>query len=209
MIARARPTSRTLSHTAPAAPICGHRLTPNWVWEFPKVSTHWDNGFSRWALDNWEVSGIASFISGQPMNVNLSTTNNENITGGGDGAQVILTGNPVLPKSKRTFDHYFNPNVFALPATGQIGTAWNGAAFYGPGVNNWDIAATKHFRFGERVDTQLRVETYNTFNHPQWSSVNNTALFDPSTGDQVNSALGRITADRGPRIMQLAVRLGF
>jgi hypothetical protein len=186
-----------------------NRLTPNWVWALPKVSTHWDNGFSRWALDNWDVSGIASFISGQPMNVNLSTTNNENITGGGDGAQVILIVNPVLPKSKRTFDHYFNPNAFALPAKGQIGTAWNGAAFYGPGVNNWDIAATKHFRFRERVDTQLRVETYNTFNHPQWSSVNNTALFDPTTGDQANSALGRITGDRGPRIMQLALRVGF
>jgi hypothetical protein len=143
------------------------------------------------------------------MNINLSTTNNENITGGGDGAQVILTGNAVLPKSKRSFDHYFNPNVFALPAKGQIGTAWNGAAFYGPGVNNWDIAATKHFRFTERVDTQLRVETYNTFNHPQWSSVNNTALFDPATGQQVNSVLGRITADRGPRIMQLALRVAF
>src|SRR5579872_4651661 len=186
-----------------------NRLTPYWVWELPKVSTHWNNGLSRWALDNWEVSGIASFISGQPMNVGLSTTNNENITGGGDGAEVILTGNPVLPKSQRTFDHYFNPNVFALPGKGEIGTAWNGAAFYGPGVNNWDIAAAKHFRFGERVDAQLRVETYNTFNHPQWSSVNNTALFDPSTGDQVNAALGRITADRGPRLMQLALRVGF
>jgi hypothetical protein len=186
-----------------------NRLTPFWVWELPKASTHWNNAFSRWALDSWEVSGIASFVSGQPMNVNLSTTNNENITGGGDGAQVILTGNPVLPKSQRTFDHYFNPNVFALPATGQIGTAWNGAAFYGPGVNDWDIVATKHFRFGERVETQLRVETYNTFNHPQWSGVNNTVLFDPSTGDQVNSALGMITADRGPRIMQLALRIGF
>jgi len=186
-----------------------NRLTPYWIWELPKASTHWNNGFSRWALDNWEVSGIASFISGQPANVNLSTTNNENITGGGDGAQVILTGNPVLPKSSRTFDHYFNPNVFALPATGQIGTAWNGAAFYGPGVNNWDIAVAKHFRFAERVDTQLRVEMYNTLNHPQWSTVNNTALFDPSTGNQVNSALGRITGDRGPRIMQLAMRIGF
>jgi len=186
-----------------------NRLTPNWVWALPKVSTHWNNALSRWALDNWEFSGIASFISGQPMNVNLTTTNNQNITGRGDGAQVILTGNPVMPRSKRSFDLYFNPNVFALPVKGQIGTAWNGAAFYGPGVNNWDIAATKHFRFAERVDTQLRVETYNTFNHPQWSSVNNTALFDPSTGEQVNSALGRITADRGPRIMQLALRVGF
>jgi hypothetical protein len=186
-----------------------NRLSPSWVWKLPKLSTHWDNWFSRWVLDNWETSGIASFFSGQPMNVNLSTTNHENITGGGDGAQVILTGNPVLPKGQRTFDRYFNPNVFAIPAKGKIGTAWNGAVFYGPGVNNWDIAATKHFLFKERVDAQLRIEMYNTFNHPQWSSVNNTALFDSSTGDQVNSALGRITGDRGPRLVQLALRLGF
>jgi hypothetical protein len=186
-----------------------NRLTPYWVWQLPRMSTHWNNGFNRWVLDNWEVSGIASFISGQPMNVNLSTTNNENITGGGDGAQVILTADPVLPKGKRTFEHYFNPNVFALPAKGEIGTAWNGAAFYGPGVNNWDIVAAKHLRFGERVDTQLRTEMYNAFNHPQWSSVNNTALFDPSTGDQVNTSLGVITGDRGPRIVQVALRIGF
>jgi hypothetical protein len=186
-----------------------NRLTPNWVWELPQTSTHWDNWFSRWTLDNWEVSGIASFISGEPMKVNLTTTNNENITGGGDGAQVILTGNAVLPKSKRTFNHYFNQNVFALPAVGQIGTSWNGAAFYGPGVNNWDIVATKNFRIKDRANVALRTETYNTFNHPQWSSVNNTAQFDPSTGDQVNSALGMITGDRGPRIMQLALRVNF
>jgi len=82
------------------------------------------------------------------------------------GTRVIVTANPVLPKSQRTFDHYFNPNVFALPAMGQIGTAWNGAVFYGPGVNNWDIALSKHFRVGDRVDAQLRTETYNTFNYP-------------------------------------------
>jgi len=186
-----------------------NRLTPNWVWELPKASTQWNNWFSRWVLDNWETSGIASFISGQPMNVTLSTTNNENITGGGDGAQVILTRSAVLPKSQRTFDHYFDPNVFALPAVGQIGTAWNGAAFYGPGVNNWDLVATKRFRVTDRADVQLRTEAYNTFNHPQWSTVNTTTLFDPSTGDQVNSALGRITADRGPRILQLGLRVDF
>jgi hypothetical protein len=156
-----------------------------------------------------EVSGIASFIAGVPTNVTLSTTNSENITGGGDGAQVIITGTAILPKSRRTFDHYFNPNVFSLPAIGEIGNAWNGAAFYGPGVNNWDIVASKNFRIKERVDVQLRTETYNTFNHPQWSTVNNSDQFDPTDGAQVNSALGMITGDRGPRLMQLALRINF
>jgi len=44
---------------------------------------------------------------------------------------------------------------------------------------------------------------------PQRSTLINTALFDPTTGEQVNSALGRITRDRGPRLMQLAMRVNF
>lgn len=193
----------------PAITDMRHRLVPNWVWDLPKASTHWNNPISRWALDGWEVSGIASFITGQPMPVTLGTTNNENITGGGDGAQVILTGNAELSRGKRTFDHFFNPNVFALPAVGQVGNAWNGAVFYGPGVNNWDIVGSKNFRFAERVDVQLRTETYNTFNHPQWTTVNRATQFDPATGQQVNSALGMITGAASPRIMQLALRINF
>jgi hypothetical protein len=193
----------------PASTDMRNRLTPNWVWDLPNASKHWDNLFSRSVIDGWELSGIASFISGEPAAVGLSTTNGENITGGGDGAHVILTGNPVLPKSKRTFSAYFNPTVFALPAVGQVGNAWNGAQFYGPGVNNWDMALTKKVQIKERVNVELRTETYNTFNHAQFSSVNTSAQFNPATGAQVNAALGMITGDRGPRIMQLAMRVNF
>lgn len=193
----------------PSATNMPNRLTPTFVWDLPNEGSHWNNLFGRGLLNNWEVSGILSFISGQPMNVNLSTTNGENITGGGDGARVIVTGNAVLPKSERTFDRYFNPDVFALPAVGTIGTAWNGTVFYGPGVNNWDLAVTKKFPFREKVNTELRFEFYNAFNHAQFSSVNNTANFDPTTGQQVNSALGQLTGDRGPRIIQIALRINF
>jgi hypothetical protein len=193
----------------PSSTNMANRLTPNFVWNLPKASRGWNNLFSRAILDNWEVSGIDSFISGQPMNVGLATTDGENITGGGDGARVIVTGNAVLPKSQRTFDRFFNPNVFALPAVGTIGTAWNGSVFYGPGVNNWDLAVTKKIPFGEKVRTELRFEAYNAFNHTQFSSVNSTANFDPTTGAQVNSALGMLNGDRGPRIIQVGLRLNF
>ena len=193
----------------PASTDMRNRLIANWVYDLPKVSPHWNNLVSRTALDGWQLSGIASFISGEPQAVTLSTTNSENITGGGDGAQVNINGSAILSRGKRTFDHFFNPNVFSLPAIGQVGTSWNGAAYYGPGVNNWDIVLSKNFRIKERADLQLRTETYNTFNHAQWSTVNSAAQFDPATGAQVNSALGMVTADRGPRLMQLALRLNF
>ncbi len=185
-----------------------NRLTADWVWSIPKVSQHWNNMFSRTVLDNWEASGIASFISGPPDSVRLGTTNGENITGGGDGAQVIVTGNAVLPKSQRTFNRYFDTSVFALPAVGTIGNQW-APSFYGPGVNNWDISLMKNIPIKERVMTQLRLDMFNAFNHTQFNSVNNSAVFDPTTGKQVNTAFGQLNGDSGPRIMQVALRLTF
>ena len=195
-----------------------NRLVPNWVWDLPKASAHWNNLFSRGVLDNWQLSGIASFISGVPLTIGLSTTNSENITGGGDGARVIRTGNAVLPKSQRTFNQFFNTSVWALPAVNPIGAprtvnyignGWT-PEVYGPGMNNWDIAVTKKIPITkERVAGQLRCEMYNAWNHPSFSSVNTSANFNPATGAQSNTAFGQLTADRMPRIIQVALRISF
>lgn len=202
----------------PSSVNMANRLVPNWVWNLPKASAHWDNMFSRGVLDRWQVSGIASFISGVPTSISLSTTNSENITGGGDGAKVIRTGNAVLPKSQRTFNQYFNTSVWALPSvytpgsaltSNYIGNGWT-PEVYGPGMNNWDIAVTKNIPIAkEKVAGQLRCEMYNAWNHPSFSSVNTTANFNPSTGAQSNTAFGQLTADRMPRIIQVSLRISF
>src|SRR5579872_4868495 len=185
-----------------------HRLTADWVWNVPNVSRLWKNWLSRSVFDNWEISGIASFISGTPLNVSLGTTNNLNITGGGDGARVIATGSPVLPKGQRTFNQYFNTSVFALPAVGTIGNQWT-SFMHGPGVNDWDIAFSKNIRVKDKAAAQLRFEGYNLFNHTQFSGVNTSAQFNPSTGQQVNLSFGQLNADRGPRIIQVSARVTF
>jgi hypothetical protein len=56
---------------------------------------------------------------------------------------------------------------------------------------------------------QLRFEAYNAFNHTQFSTVNSTAEFNPSTGAQINSQFGQVTAARDPRQLQLSGRLSF
>lgn len=185
-----------------------NRLTTDWVWDLPKASQHWNNFLSRSVLDNWEVSGIASFISGEPGSASCGTTTGINITGGGDGYRCIITGNAVLPKGDRTFNRYFNTSVFAMPTVGTIGNQWT-SSFYGPGVNDWDISLMKNIPIKEKVTAQLRFEGYNAFNHTQFSSVNTGATFDPSTGQQVNTAFGQLNGDRGPRIIQMSLRLMF
>ncbi|MGH9447571.1 MAG: hypothetical protein ACRD3O_17850, partial [Terriglobia bacterium] len=103
------------------------------------------------------------------------------------------------------------PSVYAPgdPLTAHyIGTGYT-PEFYGPGINDWDLAVTKKFKIKERADADLRIELYNAFNHPSFNSVNTGATFDPTTGQQVNSAFGQLNGDVSPRIIQLELRINF
>ena len=63
--------------------------------------------------------------------------------------------------------------------------------------------------FKERLNVQLRFETYNLFNHTQFSTINTTATFNPATGAQTNGQFGAVTAARDPRQLQMAARVTF
>ena len=44
----------------------------------------------------------------------------------------------------------------------------------GPGRNNWNIAMFKAFQIKENARFEFRAETFNTFNHTQFSNPNTT-----------------------------------
>ncbi|MDP2897665.1 MAG: carboxypeptidase regulatory-like domain-containing protein [bacterium] len=184
-----------------------HILKFNWLWDVPRLGV--SNKVLDRVVNHWQLSGIASFVSGNPMSVGWSTTTAVDITGTPtQGARIIVLDNPVLPKSERTFDRFFNTDVFALPKVGTFGNAAR-TVIRGPGINNWDIAVFKDFPVTERAKFQFRLETYNTFNHTQFSGLDTGARFDPKTGEQVNTRFGKLTGARSPRIMQLALRFLF
>jgi hypothetical protein len=183
-----------------------HNLRVNFLYDVPAVP--WKDRASRWVLSGWQVSGITAFISGSPANVGFTTTNNLDITGTpSQGARIVVLGNPVLPKSERTFSRHFRNDVFARPAVGTLGTGgkW---LYRGPGTNNWDLSVVKNFPIREPLRLQFRLEMYNAFNHTQFSSVDSTARFDPQ-GVQVNPTLGQYTGTRQPRQMQMMLKLTF
>jgi len=183
-----------------------HVFKLNWLWELPKLAAA--KGLAGALVNGWQLSGIASFISGSPIGVGLSTTTALDITGSPThGARVVVVGNPVLPKSQRTFYRYFRTDVFRLPQVGTVGNAAK-TLLRGPGINNWDMAIYKNFSVRERYRIQFRTELYNTFNHTQFSSLDATARFDPA-GNQVNARFGQITAARSARKLQLALRFTF
>jgi hypothetical protein len=201
-----------------------HNLKVYWVYKLPQASKLWDTRFLRAVADNWEWSGISEFVSGTPQSYSYGqgagkitlSTGGLNITGGGDGARLILNGTPLAPADARhrTFQ-YLNSASFVLPPVGVVpspsmpGITRN-VVYRGPGTNNWDMTLAKNVRITERIQFQLRGEAYNVFNHVSFTTVQNTATFNAATGQLVSTGnFGAFTADRDPRILQVVGKITF
>lgn len=164
----------------------------------------------KWAFDNWQFSGVAAFATGMPKGVSLSLSDGADLTGGGDGTTVVLTGDPTLPADQRTFERWIDTSMFRRPAKGEVGSgsAATNAAFRGPGVSNWELTFFKNIPIKERVKLQFRWEMCNAFNHTQFTGLNTAAQFD-AKGNMVNTAFGQLSSARDPRIQQMSLRISF
>jgi hypothetical protein len=183
-----------------------HIAKLNYLWDAPRL--RFGIKALNYALNGWQLSGITSFVSGQPSGVAYSVTGMTNITGSPtDGARIVVTGNPVLPKSERTFSRNFRTEVFRQPEIGTIGNAAKNI-IRGPGINNWNASVLKNFKLRESRRLQFRWELYNAFNHTQFSAFDTSPRFD-SQGNQLNARFGEFTAARTARQMQFALRFFF
>jgi hypothetical protein len=186
-----------------------HIVQVNWTWDIPAASRLVNNRVVGAVGDNWQLSGIASFISGAPTGVSFTAANGVDIPGGGDGVRPLVLSNPILPKDQRTLTQYFRTSVFAVPAVGTYGNAPRDV-FRGPGINNFDMSIFKNIPvYKDRARLQLRFEAYNAFNHTQFSGVNTSAIFNTATGQQTNAAFGSVTSARGARVGQASLRFIF
>ena len=102
------------------------------------------------------------------------------------------------PKGPKTAAEFFNTSAFA-PAVGHFGSSRPGAVL-GPGLQVWDLSLIKNFRFAERVGLQLRLETFNTFNH------GNPFNLDDNLGD---TGFGSVTSWHDPRNVQIGAKVNF
>ncbi|HWQ55418.1 MAG TPA: carboxypeptidase regulatory-like domain-containing protein [Bryobacteraceae bacterium] len=185
-----------------------HNFVFNYIWDLPKGSKLAPNLLTRLMFDNWQIAGVTAFVSGTPSGVGFSTTDSIDITGGGDGARIIVNGRAQLPHGERQFSRWFDTTMFARTPKGSFGNAPKDV-FRGPGVNNWDISLFKKFPIkGEQRYVQFRCEMYNAFNHTQFASVDATARFD-TAGRQVNPRFGEVNSTRLPRVMQGSLRVTF
>lgn len=185
-----------------------HALVINYMYDLPKLGQRFGSKPLGWFVDNWQISGITSFISGSPFTPGFSTTDGQDITGSSEGARINVVGDPHLDKSERDFFNNFNKDVFRRPELGDFGNAGLGL-LRGPGINNWDISITKRVPlFSEARYLQFRTEMFNAWNHTQFSGYSTTARFN-AAGLQTDPNFGAYTSAYAARTIQLSLRVAF
>jgi hypothetical protein len=96
----------------------------------------------------------------------------------------------------------FNTSQFSVEELGQLGNTPR-RFFYGPGQINFGTVLSKTTALREGILLDLRLETFNTFNHAQF--------FGPATvAAQIqDSNFGRIVSASPPRLIQIAAKASF
>ena len=185
----------------------------NFIYDIPFLRKN-ENHFVRTFIGGWQVSGVVTMESGLPLNLGVGGGLQSVCASVGTCGNIRpnLVGPISYPKNAASSTsnpngtmQWFSPSAFApnlMPGDSSVAT-WGNLKYdgaWGPGRDNWNIALFKNFRFTERLNMELRFESYNTFNHPQMNGV------DVNTGDP---DFGKVNSAYDPRVFQLGAKMTF
>ena len=166
----------------------------NFIYDIPIFKSS-SNRALKTALGGWELAAIGTMETGLPLNITL---------GGSQGSNGLpnATNRPDFSGTvsyPQTVGQWFSPSGFSVPAVGQWGNMKRGIV-RGPGRDNWNISLFKSFMFSEQRGSrlELRVESFNSFNHTQFNGVSSTFT---------NSNFGQVTSVWDPRVFQMGTKL--
>lgn len=205
-----------------------HTFVISGGWDLP-FDHLWSKG-PKLLTSGWSLYPIFTFHTGFTMDVlaNLNTTRMDpGPSGAGDAgiARADLVGNTVGILNPKNNQQLSNPNNSGSVSTGNYWfdpanfsaarlTALDGVSsttYYpygtfprnglrGPGQTNLDLSISKHFKFSERWDLELRGDAFNIANHTQFRNPDLTIT---------DNTFGQISDTYDPRILQLALHLRF
>jgi hypothetical protein len=158
--------------------------------------------------EGWAISGITRFATGLPVTLASNGDNflvdaqNNGINSVSIDLPNVAPGNLEINHNPRNGQPYFNTSLFSPNSLGTQGDAAR-RPFYGPGINNFDVALHKVTKLSEGKSLEFRFETFNTFNHAQFDGSGSVDgnINDATFGDVVKAA--------PPRISQVAFKVLF
>ena len=163
-------------------------------------------------IKNWQVNGVFGAFSGTPYSIG-GTNNALNCPGCGS-IRINVSGDPEpIGAVGSSTETYYDKSLFSQPTGTDVGGFGNSGrnAFRRPPVWNMDLSVFKRFDPIGRVVPELRIESFNFFNHPNWGApvtsftANNFLQFTPGSYD----GGGGSTNTPGPRRFQIGLRVTF
>jgi hypothetical protein len=195
-----------------------HAVVLSYTVDLPKGSKLIHGGaVAKQVFDYWQLQGVSTMTTGLVSDIGSGTpmvatfSDNFDFSGGGETCGLYTqTGNAVLSRDARGVDNWFDASVFKRPSgRGDIGNNCNNGKFILPGFHNHDLSLFKKFPLkNEKHSLEFRWETFNTFNHTQFSTVGLALNFD-AAGRQTNGTFGKVTAARDGRKMMFGLKFSF
>jgi len=133
----------------------------------------------------------------------------------------VISGDPY--NSNHGVNNYLNPAVFHPAQPGSQGFESGENNIRTPGFQNWDLSIFKNIPLPrEGTYFELRLESFNTFNHPEFNAINSSVTFSslapnatitnlPTSlrGGGGTYGFGSFSGTREPRIVQIAAKFYF
>ena len=171
------------------------------------------NGLLDHVVSGWGLSGITTYESGFPLNLNVQGGNAlaNNFYAGTIRPNVVPGVSKTMPGSRfsRTNTTWFNTAAFSNPGNFAFGNESRvDSTLRADGLKDWDMALVKNTPVREGISIQFRAEYFNVFNHPQYGAPVNS-LGNANFGKIVANTASGSTNINQPRIGQLSLRLNF
>jgi len=145
------------------------------VWAVPigKSGFSTGNRVSDYVLGNWQITGIATLESGRPYTVedagDIANTGNFNFVGPGyERPNQVGNAKP----QQQTKSQWINPAAFVAPDQYTFGDTPRNS-LRTESYKNLDASLFREFPVSEAIRLQLRLDAFNSFNHPVWGVPNN------------------------------------
>jgi hypothetical protein len=185
-----------------------HNAVISVVWQVPRMSVG-VRGLQA-AMNGWEISSILTARTGFPFTVVLNNDRanvQADTIGGSLGERPNLTGAPGCRTltNPGNITNYIKKECFSFPAANTLGNESRNA-LTAPGFQNIDFALLKNDRFGERFSTQLRLEAFNFFNHPNFNAPS-FVLYNASGNVLSNAGVITSTVSNVGRQIQFGMKL--
>jgi hypothetical protein len=163
------------------------------------------SGIAASVLGGWQLNGITTYQTGNPYDI-FGNRDNQHT---GLSNRADLVGDPSVPAGAPRTRTGPPVSAFALPAFGvNVVPNLMRNSFYGPDYFNTDLSLIKNTHFSENIRAQLRVETFNIFNRPQFAQPGNS-ISDPGTFGISTQTLIRPDGTTSNRQIQLGLKLIF